>query len=640
MKFKFLILFTCAFFIGHSQLKVTTGETLFVSNGETIYSNDNIINDGTITIGTGKLVVSGNIDNNGTLSMSNGTLNVQGANTQTFDFGSSDVVKKLELDKSSGTATFNSGSLSITDYLLSTQGTIDGGGKLFMKSTSSKTAIVLQSSGGTVNNIVVERYIPSKRAFRLLSSPVTTSTSIKYNWQENQNNTSAAFANNINTTANYGTHITGSTSGSNGFDATQSGNASLYLFNNTLQTWSSINNTDTNTLTSGGAYRLLVRGSRAVDLTNNAATPSVTTLRTNGSLKIGSYTNSDLSQVANGFNFIGNPYQSAVSIADVLTASTNLNSNFYYVWDPKVGGTNGRGAFVTYTFSGNTNSVSGSAVNQYLEPMQACFVKTLNNGAASITFNETNKYTSTNENVYRTNNSYATNSLRLTLYDANSFNLQQTPSDGALLLFNDTFNNNIDANDADKMSNLDENISIVSGTSKLSIGCFQNPIATTIFPLNINQYRSTQYTLVAEKGTNEGLTPYIYDAFLQTYTEINPVASYNFSIDSNNSLTSAANRFEIIYSTTSLTNPEFADNTVALYPNPSIESTFSIQVPGTADGYSVKIYNTLGQLIEVKTTTSSNNAIECKLDSSLMTGIYQVIISKDNTSVVKKWIKK
>lgn len=236
MKFKFLILFTCAFFIGHSQLKVTTGETLFVSNGETIYSNDNIINDGTITIGTGKLAVSGNIDNNGTLSMSNGTLNVQGANTQTFDFGSSDVVKKLELDKSSGTATFNSGSLSITDYLLSTQGTIDGGGKLFMKSTSSKTAIVLQSSGGTVNNIVVERYIPSKRAFRLLSSPVTTSTSIKYNWQENQNNTSAAFANNINSTANYGTHITGSTSGSNGFDATQSGNASLYLFNNTLQT--------------------------------------------------------------------------------------------------------------------------------------------------------------------------------------------------------------------------------------------------------------------------------------------------------------------------------------------------------------------------------------------------------------------
>ena len=38
-------------------------------------------------------------------------------------------------------------------------------------------------------------------------------------------------------------------------------------------------------------------------------------------------------------------------------------------------------------------------------------------------------------------------------------------------------------------------------------------------------------------------------------------------------------------------------------------SIFTIQVPGTADSYSVKIYNTLGQLIEVKTTTSLNKAV-------------------------------
>lgn len=639
MKLKFLILMTCTYFVGHAQLKVSSGETLFVSDGETIYSGDNVVNDGTITLGTGKLSVAGNIDNNGTLSMSNGVLNVKGASTQSFDFGSSDVVKKLELDKSTGTATVTSGTLSITDHLLTTQGTLDGGGKLVMKSTASKTAIVLESAGGTVNNIVVERYIPSKRAFRLLSSPVTTSTSIKSNWQENQNNTSAAFADNINSVANYGTHITGSTTGANGFDATQSGNASLFLFNNTTQAWSSISNTDTNFLSVGGAYRLMVRGSRAVDLTNNAATSSITTLRTKGTLKIGSFTNSDLSQVANGFNFIGNPYQSPVAIADVLTASTNVNSNFYYVWDPKVGGVNGRGAFVTYTFSGNTNSVSGSAVNEYLEPMQACFVKTLNNGAASVTFSESNKYTTTNENVYRTSN-FATNSLRLTLYDAQSFNLQQTPADGALLLFNDTFDNSIDANDADKMGNLDENISVVSGTSKLSIGCFQTPATTTVYPLHINQYRSTQYTLVAEKASNDGLTPYIHDTFLQTYTEVNPIASYNFTIDNNNSMTTAANRFEIVYSTTSLTNPEFSEETVALYPNPSTGSTFTIHVPSTSDSYSVKIYNVMGQLVDVQTSTPIGTRIECSVDASLMTGVYQVVVSKDNTSIVKKWIKR
>jgi hypothetical protein len=624
-----------------SQLKVASGGLLYISGTQNLYTNESIFNDGNITLGTGKLYVGGDVHNNNSVTLSNGTVTLTGANTQTFDFAVEDIVKRVELDKSAGTATFNSGTLVITDGLLSLQGSIDGGGKLIMRSTSTKTAIVEQSSGGVVDNIVVERYIPAKRAYRFLSSPVTTSTSIKSNWQENQNNTATAYANNSNTAPGYGTHITGSTIGVNGFDATQTGAASLFQFNNTTQSWSAISNTNTNTLTVGNPYRLMVRGSRAVNLTNNAATPSSTTLRTKGTLKIGTFTNTNLSNVINGYNFVGNPYQSPIDMLGVLTTSSNLNPNFYYVWDPKVGGTNGRGAYVTYTFSGNTNNVSGSAVNQYLQPMQSCFVKTLANGAASITFNESNKYTvATNENIYKSTNSITNNSsLRLTLYEASAFNQQQTPADGVLLYFDDSFNNSVDSLDAEKMTNLDENIALLVETSKLSIANFQFPQNTTVYPLNIDQYRYTNYNLVAQLDNYSGLTPYLHDTYLQVYTEINPSANYSFTVDATIAASTSNNRFEIVYSNPNLNNTYFTSESVSLYPNPSKSNDFNLKLPSEAGEYKVTIYNTLGQLVDIITSQTSTNTLNCKVAATAATGIYQVVITKDNSTVIKKWIK-
>jgi hypothetical protein len=513
-----------------------------------------------------------------------------------------------------------------------------------MKSVVDKTAIVEQSTGGTVDNIVIERYIPAKRAYRLLSSPVTTSTTIKYNWQENQNNTSTSYANNSNTAAGYGTHIAGSTTGANGFDATLSGAASLFVFGNTAQTWSAITNTTaTNALTAGAPFRLMVRGDRSIDMSTNTPTPTITTLRTSGTLKIGSYTNTNLSSSANGYNFIGNPYQSAVDMSGVLTSSSNLNSNFYYVWDPKIGGANGRGAYVTYTFAGNTNSVVGSAVNQYLQPMQACFVKTLDNGAASITFNESDKYVATNENVYKTQaakTNKTTTSLRLTLYEKEAFTNLQTPADGALLLFNDNYSNTVDSNDANKMSNLDETISVFVDNTKLSIGSFQHPQESTVFPIIIDQYRYTNYTLVAKLDNYSGLIPYIHDKFSQTYTEVNSSVNYTFSVDASNVQSSSNNRFEVVYKTgSSLGIPDFTTESVSLYPNPSTNNGFNLQLPLEANNVNIKIYNILGQEIAVKLNDINSNTIHCETASSLSPGLYQVVITKENSKIIKKWIK-
>jgi hypothetical protein len=93
----------------------------------------------------------------------------------------------------------------------------------------------------------VQRYIAQgKRAFRFLTPSVTTDNFISGNWQ-------------------LGTHITGSTTGANGFDTTVSGSPSMYTYNNQQATgsgWAAIASTDGTNLNAMQGYRVLIRGDR------------------------------------------------------------------------------------------------------------------------------------------------------------------------------------------------------------------------------------------------------------------------------------------------------------------------------------------------------------------------------------------
>lgn len=620
-----------------AQIKIENGTQLSLSNGGFLYVKEPIVNEGTLTLNSGKIIITNNFNNaSGTLSAENATIEVFGGETQSFTFGSNDVVKRLELNKSGNTATVAAGKLTITDGFKSTAGNLNAAEKIILKSTSTKTAIVEQSTTGTVDNIVVERYIPAKRAFRLLSSPVTTSTSIKYNWQENQNNTSPLYANNSNTVSGYGTHITGSTSGANGFDASQTGSPSLFIYNNTIQAWSAISDTDTNTINAGAAYRLMVRGNRSIDTYTNTPTPTVTTLRTTGTLKIGAHTVTGLNATANTHNFIGNPYQSPINIQAVLLASTNINSNYYYVWDPKVGGTIGRGAFVTYSFLTSSNNFSGSAVNQYLQPMQACFVDTFANGAASVVFAESNKFTTTNENVYR-NASSAIPILRLNVFDASSFQQGGTALDGVLCFFGDEYSNGLDSYDAGKLSNLDENLSIKVENSNHSIVTFNYPILTSEYAISLSNYKHQNYVFKAQLENYNGLTPYLLDQLTTTYFEIQNNSSYNFIIDPNNPLSSASDRFKIVFQTAVLSTNDFGRN-IILYPNPA-NAGDSFFIESNLENAKVTLHNILGQSIPV-TIINQGNLIQVTPIDIVSQGIYIVTISKENQKSTVKWVVK
>ena len=161
---------------------------------------------------------------------------------------------------------------------LTVSGNLINNGTILFKSNATATAMFdvfngTQSGSGVVTT---ERYIPAKRAFRFLSPSVTTSTSIKLNWQEN-----------AGTTAGLGTHITGTGGATNGFDATSTDNPSMYTF--TGGAWAAVANTNVNVLTAGTPYRLMVRGDRFTDLTTNTPTATVTTLRATGTLHTGNF---------------------------------------------------------------------------------------------------------------------------------------------------------------------------------------------------------------------------------------------------------------------------------------------------------------------------------------------------------------
>lgn len=639
IKIKTLVLLLLVASNSFAQLKIASGEQLTIVNGGILYANEAVVNNGTMSLNTGRLLLANNFNNAGIMNATNGTIEVVGGNTQSLSFGSNDIAKRVELNKSANTATVAAGKLTITDGFKSVAGTLNASEKIVLQSTGVKTAIVEQSTAGTVTNMVVERYIPAKRAYRLLSSPVTSTTSIKYNWQENQNNTSPLFANNSNTASGYGTHIAGSTTGTNGFDATQSGSPSLFLFDNSTQAWSAVTNTDTNTLNVGEGYRLMVRGDRSIDMNTNTPSPTNTILRTTGTLKIGTHTVSGLSATADAYNFIGNPYQSPVDIQTVLTSSTNVNPNFYYVWDPKVGGTNGRGAYVTYSFSTNTNNVSGSAVNAFLQPMQACFVKTLANGASNVVFQEANKTTTTNENVYRNADS-ALPILQLNLFDAASFTQGNTAVDGVMCVFGSNFSNNLDAFDAEKLTNLDENMAILVENNKQSIASYNLPNENTVYPLNITNYRTSNYMFTASISNYEGLTPYLHDTFLNSFTAVTNNLQYAFSVNADNALSTAANRFKIVFSNQLLQTPDFDTLTqVSVYPNPAKTSEFNLVMPSFDEKYEVSLFNDLGQKIAINLVTKTENGARCIIKNTLAQGIYHIII-KTNTgdSVVKKWV--
>ncbi len=603
---------------------ITASDNLYVNSGGTpslpiVSANDVYIDPGaTIDMTIGNISVNGDLNNNGSII---GSIFMSGSAAQAIKgTGSVD-----NLTVNNGNSVSIDGEQEITNLLTLTSGNISVNGSLTLKSDASGTAQIANLNGNTITgDVTVERFIPAgdnnRRVFRFLSSPVTTSTSIRANWQE------GASSNTDNPNPGFGTHITGSTTdGTNGFDGTNSGAASLLLFDNSTQTWGAIGNTDVNTIQAGEAYNLFVRGDRSINLASSSQTPTNTVLRATGAVPAGNVDfTSDLSTAADEFNLIGNPYQAIVDFTS-LTAS-DIKTAFFFVWDPN-GATSGQ--YVSY------DGTPGEEM--MLQPGQSIFVQnSVSATSPSLVFSQSDKNPSgAVTSVFDTNQIAIAN---LELYNMNNIEV-----DVMKFRFEDGADNGIDDYDAGKLGNPTENLASVNSGTLLSIERRDIPQADEVLPLFINQYQDAQYEFKLEVANwDDSINVYIVDNYLNTSTLIDANQGYSFSVDSSIPESVATDRFEINFDNTTLgVNDNSFGSNFNIYPNPTGDGLFTIKTSGLeGNDVNVKIHNMLGQEMLSREFNVENNGEVNVNASELASGIYMVELSQNDKHFTTKLIVK
>ncbi|MFC4633104.1 M14 family zinc carboxypeptidase [Dokdonia ponticola] len=618
------------------NIQVLSGAPILTA--DTDINNISIDAGATLGLGTTSIELSGDITNLGTLDADQAEIIAfKKDGTDQSLSGNTFEVARLTINNSAAISVDTG--VRINELLTLTDGELITNNNLTLASNATQSAMIDQVVAGSITgNVTIERFVPARRAFRFVTSPVTTTTTIRENWQENGA-----------TTAGFGTHITGSTTGANGFDTTPSGNPSLFTYDNSAATpaLTPIDNTDVNTLTAGDAYLLFVRGDRTIDVTSNSATPTDTRLRATGTIVTGTttITGADINHNAGNFNLIGNPYQATVEMNTILGDATNLNTNQYYVWDATLGA---RGAYVTVLLdgTGSTNG-AGSDANHFLQPWQSAFVttaSTVGDNSTSVSFRESDKTVGEDTMIFLTENDPIANNAHIVgqLFRTEAFNAGEKLQDNFVLLFSPTFSNQITLEDAQKFFNIDENMAISNGDNTLSVERRAMPTTTDEISLFNNTYRTDAYTLRIEQSGLEEVTAYLEDTFTGEFHELEDGENFiAFTVDTANEASSASNRFKIVFEESALNVDEAFIDDVTMFPNP-VEGDQLLITSSVLRGQDVtlKINNLLGQSIYNQERSFNGDTLEVSSLSTLSNGIYFVTITTTSGSITKRLIKK
>jgi hypothetical protein len=532
-------------------------------------------------------------------------------------------------------------SIDISGVLNVNDGIVNNGQITFISNATSTGQ--LDEFTGTFSgtgSVTVERFIPaSNRAFRLLSTPITSSGSIFDNWQQGGLNPG-----DDGFEANLGTHITGDAAGNNGFDATQSGNASMFGYNN--GNYTNILNTDNTALIAGEAYTIFIRGDRtAANLSTSPPSAQETTLRTTGlstdfrtgQVTLNTGSTPQLSNTPGEYNLIANPYQSIVDLCAV--DRTNLSNT---VWVRNVAsGTNGAWVSLDVSNTGLCNiappptPTSGSS--QFIQPGSAFFIETTA-ASPSITFEEADKATDASQPLDIVFNETTMFYVNARLYLSSELQNGDVERDAFGLRFDNQFTTSGGEEDADKFTNPDENIGIVNNGLKY-IDKQTMPSIGHHIQLETTGYTGSTYSLVftmANLPTNMGI--FINDAYLGTQTELTDGFVYDFTVDANIPASIAEDRFSLVFDNTTL---GIAENTFGynfnLYPNPAPNGRFYVSTPSLSGAAQVTLTNVLGQQVYAQQLDIQNQEVQIHADK-LSSGVYMMNLSQGEQSFSTKVI--
>lgn len=499
---------------------------------------------------------------------------------------------------------------------LTVAGNLVNDGNLIFKSTSAGTARFASYSGAAItsSNITVERYLPARRAWRLLTAPLkgSSNNTVGTNWQGTDNEGLLLFS-----PATYqSTTMTGYTTGGGSPNIWNYDNGWQKITNISTENLFNTNNSDTK------AYLVFATGPHGSNTIANTTSAEATTLKPVGQLITGSVAHS---LTANQFKLLPNPYASPLNTAALVTSNSGTT-----IWmvDPTI---NTFGGYVTFDGTNWTPSVLGN--DQYIQSGQGFFVK----NAANTTFTiaESHKV-SGNSNTWFVRNTTDTSvdKIRVMLYK--QINSAWQLADGVLAVNSASGNHEVDAADADKMTNFNENLLFKNGTYNLAIEYRGLPAAGTLQPMQLTGTSAQSYELriKTENYSNSNLTPYLENTQTGVLTAIPTDGSEVIVPFTGIAATSAApdSRFRIVYQSP-LSADDLNNLVVGVYPNPVHESLFTIELTNTNAPARYSLTNLLGQVVQEGSLVSLTNAIPVH---DLSEGMYLLQINQEGKRFTTK----
>lgn len=546
---------------------ILAGGTTASINNLTLNTNSSITLQPTATLNiAGAMINDGRIINRGEMVL-NGTGNQNFPGTGTGTVG---YLNQLTIDKSSGNTTLNR-SFTVHGALIPTRGNVQVDSLITIRSTNDTTARVgivgagVNLTYGTAGRFSIERYVPAKRAWRLLTSPTTAATSQSINaaWQEGVTAWPMGPATGLtNPVPGYGTHISGGTQ-ANGYDQNVNGNASIRVYSSGWQNMSVATSLLSKKVTDERAYMVFVRGSRGLNMAQGQyAIPDVTTLRSSGRINVANAT--PFTVTSSGLTLAGNPFPSAINFKQLATNNGFLNDparNLFYLWDPTLAGNRNVGAFVTVAYNVGTGnydrSVTSTGVNyttaggnQGIDnqgTIQSGLGFFMNFGGTSntVSFAENIKVAGSTSAVFRPGPQLRA-TLRTRMADGS------TPiNDGVLVNFHPIFSNDADDHDVKKVENFTENMSLWRDGTLFSIERRKPPVAGDTLHLRLRNLviNNFQFEFAPDSLIYPQLQAFLIDRHLGTETPISlkDTTRYDFTIAANPASIWAEDRFAIVF---------------------------------------------------------------------------------------------
>lgn len=346
-----------------------------------------------------------------------------------------------------------------------------------------------------------------------------------------------------------------------------------------------------------------------------------------------------LATSGNGFNLIGNPYPSSLSLGAFYTANAARISSTFYFWDNKStnvtlqnGATTTNYGYATFNAANSANPTwvpapngnGGTAVvptGAVANIGQGFIVKTLNTSVdTSLTFNNEMRG-ATNGTFFNKNNSATEGKFWLRLnseYNTNNtFAVDYT--DGA----SDSFDNY----DSKAIGMGSDGFYTLADSQKLIIQGKASFDINDVVPVGLKHFQNGNFTiaLVQKEGLfNNGQAIYLHDKITGAYTDLQNNA-YTFTANAGET----ADRFEIVYKLNVLATAEIKKDTFEVFRDGQ-----DFVVRNDKNVEKVEIFDAAGR--KIQTINENSKVIRVQLSSK---GVYILKALSQGKEYTKKIFK-